>query len=98
MDGRETLAQTDREVGSTGAPRSLALAGNIRTGRDFANLMAALMHDAISGALTPNAVNSACHAGKLMLRTVELALQHGVQPERIDTRAMVLTDGGERPR
>jgi len=60
------------------APRSLGLAERgIRTGKDFANVMSALMSDLLAGRVTPNIGNATCNAGGKLLKVVELEYKYG---------------------
>ena len=59
-------------------PRSLAIASaGIKTGRDFSNMMSALMSDLIEGKITPGVGNATVNAGGKLLRMVELQMKYG---------------------
>ena len=61
-------------------PRSLAIASQgIKTGKDFANMMSALMSDIIEGRVTPSVGNAACNAGGKLLKVVEMQQKYGTQ-------------------
>jgi hypothetical protein len=66
-------------------PRSLSIATEgVKTGRDFARLMSAVMSDLIEGKITPAVGNAACNAGGKLLKAVEMQMKYGTK-----------TDGGE---
>lgn len=59
-------------------PASLVIArGGIHTGRQFAQLMSALMTDLIEGKITPGVGNAACNAGGKLLKVVEMQARYG---------------------
>lgn len=61
-------------------PRSLAVAQKgIKTGKDFASMMSALMSDLIEGRVTPSVGNATCNAGGKLLKVVELQYKYGTQ-------------------
>jgi len=73
-------ARRSAEMDTANAPRSLAIAeGGIRTGKDFANVMSALMSDLLSGRVTPNIGNATCNAGGKLLKVVELEYKYGTK-------------------
>ena len=53
--------------------------GGIKTGKDFAQFMSALMGDLISGDVTPGVGNAACNAGGKLLKVVEMQHRYGVR-------------------
>lgn len=69
--------------GNTGAgpqAESTKLAAKgVRTTQDFANIMAALMSDVLSGDISTGRVNAAVNAGRQMLKSVELQLKYGAK-------------------
>ena len=73
-------------------PKSLALSGSIRTGRDFANCMSALMSDIISGRITPAVGNAACNAGGKLLKVVEMQAKYGTKGDGDSGKTLALTD------
>ena len=73
--------------------RSLAIAKQgVRTGRDFANLMSALMTDLIEGKITPGVGNAACNAGGKLLKVVEMQMKYGSKSGS-EEKEIVLSDG-----
>ena len=61
-------------------PRSLAIAAKgIRTSRDFANMMSALMSDIIDGRVSPEVGNATCNAGGKLLKVVEMQHKYGTK-------------------
>jgi len=83
--GGETMVSKDKETkkeqNSNGdQPKALLCAAKgIKTSRDFANYMAALMTDLVQGKITPSTANAACNAGGKLLRVVEMELKHGTK-------------------
>lgn len=56
---------------------ALIAATGIRSGRDLADLMSALISDVVTGAIAPNTANAACNAAGKLIRIVELEMRHG---------------------
>lgn len=84
--------ESNKETLDIIAPKSLVLAEQgVKTGRDFANLMSALMSDVISGRITPNVGNAACNAGGKLLKVVEMQYKYGSTAGPND-RVLELTD------
>lgn len=75
-----------------GSSLALAIAkeGNVRTSRDYAKLMAALMCDAITGSLTPSQIKAAVGAGQNMLRLAELELKSRIVGDKEEVAAPAL--------
>lgn len=62
----------------SGAPRSLFYAEKgVKTSRDFANLMSAVMSDLIEGRMSPAVGNATCNAGGKLLKMVEMQYRYG---------------------
>lgn len=60
------------------SPRSLVTAAaGIKTGKDFASFMSALMSDLIEGNVTPQVGNAAVNAGGKLLKVVEMEYKYG---------------------
>ena len=78
-------------------PRSLAVAsGGIKTGKDFAKLMSALMSDLIEGRVTPNVGNATCNAGGKLLKVVEMEYKYGTAGKGGNKKTLLLAiDEGE---
>jgi hypothetical protein len=78
-------------------PRSLAIAQKgVRTGKDFASLMSALMSDLIEGRVTPNVGNATCNAGGKLLKVVEMEYKYGTKGPGSGKRTLLLAvDDGE---
>lgn len=61
----------------------------MKTGKDFANLMSALMTDVLDGTVTPDIANAACNAGGKLLKIVEMEFKYrGVKAEERGTLAL----------
>jgi hypothetical protein len=74
-------------------PRSLKIAEvGVRTGRDFAKLMSALMSDIIEGRVTPNVGNATCNAGGKLLKVVEMQYKYGTDGPGTGEKVLRLTD------
>lgn len=87
--GEEGIEQSKPE------PRCLAVfQKGIRTGRDFANGMAALMSDIIDGRVTPAVGNAACNAGGKLLKVVEMEQKYG-RTGAAQGKTLTLSDGTE---
>ena len=64
---------------SAPTPTALAVIGpGVSTSRQFANVMAAIIHDVIAGAITPGVANAAVNAGGKLLKVKELELRSGI--------------------
>ena len=58
--------------------RSLAIAeGTLRTGSDFADLIAALISDVVRGTLAPPVLTATCNGVGKLLKMVELQHKYG---------------------
>lgn len=74
-------------------PRSLAISERgIKTGSQFANLMAAMMGDIISGRVTPSVGNAACNAGGKLLKIVEMQYKYGTKSGNQGNRLISLAE------
>ena len=74
-NSKKTVEGTEENVKQ---PRSLGIAERgIKTGRDFANLMGALMSDLIAGRIQASVSNATCNAGGKLLKVVELEFKYG---------------------
>jgi hypothetical protein len=86
---------TDKAQGGTAVsskPRSLGIAKQgIRTGRDFADLMSALMTDLIEGKITPGIGNATCNAGGKLLKVVEMQMKYGQAGPGTGEKTLILT-------
>lgn len=77
MDNKIEKDAAGNEV-PTGRPLSLELTQRgVRTGKDFATLMSALMSDLIDGRVTPVIGNAVCNAGSKLLKVVEMQMKYG---------------------
>ena len=77
-------------------PRSLTIAkGEIKTGRQYANFMSALMTDLIEGKISPGIGNAACNAGGKLLKVVEMQMKYGSVGSGTGEKVLMLT--GEAP-
>ena len=75
-------------------PRSLDIASRgIKTDRDFADLMSAVISDLIDGSLTPAIGNATCNAGGKLLKIVELKYKYGTQGKAKNEKVLILATG-----
>lgn len=73
--GTENLAVAKQEN-----PKCLPIfADGVRTARDFASGMSALMGDLASNRINPNIGNAICNAGGKLLKAVEMQQRYGAQ-------------------
>lgn len=78
-------------------PRALGVAEKgIKTGRDFASLMSALMTDLIEGSITPAIGNATCNAGGKLLKVVEMQYKYGSSATPGKPRVLELSPGSEQ--
>ena len=79
---RREAAVTSRKGKNSGASsssRSRAISQQgVKSGRDFAHLMSALMSDLLSGAVDHPTANAVCNAGGKLLKVVEMEQKYGV--------------------
>ena len=78
--GRTGTGRTEKDtaVAPREEPKSLTAASKgIRTSKDFANVMSALMSDLLAGRVTPNVGNATCNAGGKLLKVVEMQYKYG---------------------
>lgn len=74
----ENANSGDGKSNKESQPRSLALAQNeIRTTRDYGQLMAALITDVIQEKISPTVLFAAVAAGRQMVKVAELNLRYG---------------------
>ena len=60
------------------APDSAVIATKgVKTSRDFAEMMSALMSDLISGKVSPQVGNAVCNSGGKLLKVMELTWRYG---------------------
>jgi hypothetical protein len=78
-------------------PRSVELAQHIRTGKDFANTMGAIMADVLSGKVTPQVANAAVNAGGKLLKVVEMQIQYGTKQGSGQDKILELVDSTSLP-
>lgn len=71
-----------RESASTNA--LVSRRAPVRTGQDFAALMADLMADVVHGRVTPREAAAVCNAGRQLLRVVDMTHRYGTQPHGKD--------------
>lgn len=92
MDTKSENRVAKAEEGAAGAtPRSLALAnGGVKTGRDFAALMSALMSDLLDGRIDARSANAVCNAGGKLLKVVEMEHKYGRKPDEANQKSLVL--------
>lgn len=77
---------------ASGPPASLAISERgIRTGKDFACLMSALMSDLIAGKITPGVGNAAVNAGGKLLKVVEMQMKYGQSGSGTGEKILSLT-------
>lgn len=71
--------------------RALAIARDgIKTGKQFAATMSALMTDILEGSVSPEIGNAVCNAGGKMLKVVEMEYKYGTKTARNSDRALNL--------
>lgn len=71
---------SEKSITKASVARSLPLAKQgVKTDRDFAALMSAIMSDLIEGNLTPAVGNAAVNAGGKLLKVVEMRHRYGTQ-------------------
>ena len=97
---RKNVSEADAQGGQADNERTpqtveIAKAG-IRTGQDFANLMAALMSDVLEGRVSPVVANAACNAGGKLLKVVEMQYRYGKAPP-IEAQTPYLELASPRP-
>jgi hypothetical protein len=64
------------------SPKSLAFTRKgIRTGKDFANTMSAMMTDLLEGRISPAVGNAVCNAGGKLLKVVEMQHKYASPPD-----------------
>ena len=67
----------------------------IKTSRDFANLMSALMADLIDGRIGPETGSAICVAGGKLLKVIEMEYRYrGKNGERLSSNTLSLADTG----
>lgn len=80
-------------------PRSLPIAAKgIKTARDFANMMSALMSDLIDGRVTPSVGNATCNAGGKLLKVVEMQYKYGTRGTGDTPKTLLLAVQEEEPK
>lgn len=81
MANRKTKLATNEAVPVSAQTSNIATQG-VKTGKDFANLMSALMSDLIHGKVTPQVGNAVCNAGGKLLKVTEMQYKYGAaKPE-----------------
>lgn len=96
MAGQSVGVASDAAVAANPKSRSLAIAASgVRTSREFARLMSALMSDVIEGAVTPATANAAVNAGGKLLKAVELQLRYGRANGEGGDKILDLTAGAD---
>lgn len=99
----QEIEHTDEQGVEVGQPpRSLKIAAvGVHTGRDFANLMSALMSDIIEGRVTPSVGNATCNAGGKLLKVVEMQYKYGTDGPGTGHKVLELTgppeEGEQKP-
>lgn len=80
----KTDAQADNELPTeTTQPKSLVVARKgLKTSKDFANFMAALMTDIVEGKVSPGMGNASCNAGGKLLKVVEMEYKYGTKDDK----------------
>lgn len=81
---------TGNTVASTQTSRAAIISGQgVKDGKDFANLMSALMTDVLDGTVTPDIANAACNAGGKLLKIVEMEFKYrGIKADERGTLAL----------
>lgn len=74
----DKAVENQTKPSKAGAPRCVPIAdAGISTGKDFAQLMSALIGDIASQRIDPRQANAICNAGGKLLRIVELQQKFG---------------------
>lgn len=77
-------------------PLCLAIAKRgIKTSRDFAGYMSALMSDLVEGKISPGVGNAAVNAGGKLLKVVEMEMKYGQSGKGTGQKSMLLIGNGE---
>ena len=87
----EVFEEEDADVVVKSNRSSHLLKKGIVTGRDFANVMSALMTDLADGSITPPVGNAISKAGSQMLRMVELQYRYA-PPKRGEIPNLPMAD------
>jgi len=78
-----------------GQPRCIKIAQRgVRTGGDFASLMAALMSDVIEGRVSAQTANAACNAGGKLLKIVDMQIKYATKNGAGRERELNLLNSG----
>ena len=72
----------DAQAGPATQSSTVSRAG-IKTGKDFANLMVAVMSDVIEGRMTTDVSNAVCNAGGKLLKVAEMQYKYEATPKEI---------------
>lgn len=79
QNGKGTIG-TSTTMARGRKPRSSPIAAKgVKTGRDFADFMSALMSDLIEGRVSPMVGNAACNAGGKLLKVVEMEYRYATK-------------------
>lgn len=64
----------------------------MKTSRDFAAMMSALMSDILEERIEPRAANAVCNAGGKLLKMIELEHKYGTPKNQASERTLMLTE------
>lgn len=65
---------------------------NVKTSRDFAQMMSTLMSDILENRVEPRVANAVCNAGGKLLRMVELEHKYGTAASKAEERVLSLAE------
>lgn len=87
----------EQQIEQQSVPKSLAFAKRgVTTGRDFANMMSAIMSDLLEGTLSPQVGNAVCNVGGKLLKVVEMEQRYSNPPRIVDDNpGLVLAPGSK---
>lgn len=90
-NGKEGAGVSEKTVTGPRA-RSIAIAqSGVKTSRDFAAMMSALMSDILDERIEPRAANAVCNAGGKLLKMVELEHKYGSPKQSGPERTLQLS-------
>ena len=92
MDKKRDQVVKKSATVSRGIPKSLAIAeSGVTTGKDFAQLMSALMSDLLAGRIGPSIGNATVQAGGKLLKVVEMQHKYGKKKGENENKILELT-------
>lgn len=92
---KQNITAENPQSPENGQPRCLEIAkGGVKTGGDFARLMAALMSDVIEGRVSAQTANAACNAGGKLLKVVDMQIKYATRNGKGRERELNLLNSG----